>query len=324
MRIAAIDLGTVSSRLLLGEVEDGTALNWHTTTRITDLGEGVDATGRLSAGAMARVADACAEFIDGARAYGAKVVSTTLTSAARDAENGEDLLDALRALGLAPCVIAGETEARLTFFGVAHDFAGERILVADSGGGSTELALGGYLPGEPLSLDRAVSLDLGCRRITERFLASSPIPADGEIRDAARWANAMLAAALADVPARPGRLVAVGGTATTLVAMACGLAVYDPAYVHLHALTAADVNRCISLMTGKTAAEIAELPGVQAKRAPVLLGGALIVRELLAAGGYSELTVSENSLLAGMAATIAEILDGRIAAVGWTPDLMRL
>ena len=133
-----------------------------------------------------------------------------------------------------------------------------------------------------------------------------------------------MAAALADVPACPGRLVAVGGTATTLVAMACGLAVYDPAYVHLHALTAADVNRCISLMTGKTAAEIAELPGVQAKRAPVLLGGALIVRELLAAGGYSELTVSENSLLAGMAATIAEILDGRIAAVGWTPDLMRL
>ncbi len=324
MRIAAIDLGTVSSRLLLGEVDGGAALRWRTETRITDLGEGVDATGRLSEAAMARVTDACTEFIGMARDYGAEVISTTLTSAARDAENGSDLLGALRALSLAPRVIAGETEARLTFFGVAHDFAGERILVADSGGGSTELALGSYRPGEPLSLDHAVSLDLGCRRITDRFLSTSPVPTDEEMREAGRWAHGMIDAALAGTPARPDRLVAVGGTATTLVAMACGLAVYDPAFVHLHGLTAADVDRCVSLMAGKTAAEIAELPGVQAKRAPVLLGGALIVRELLAAGGYGELTVSENSLLAGMAATIAEVVDGRAAAVGWTPELVRL
>lgn len=323
MRIAAIDLGTVSSRLLLGEVEGGSAVRWRTETRITDLGEGVDATGRLAAPAMARVREACSEFIGLAREYGARSVSTTLTSAARDAVNGGELLDALRALGLEPCVIAGETEAKLTFLGVARDFAGDRIMVVDLGGGSTEFAVGGFRPGSPLELERAVSLDMGCRRITERFLGA-PSPSGRDIRDAARWARAMVEPVIADMPAKPDRLVAVGGTVTSLVAMACGLAAYDPAFVHLHPLTACDVDRCISMMEGKSAAEIAILPGVQAKRAPVLLGGALIVRELLAAGSYGELTVSENSLLAGMAATIAECADGREPAVGWAPDLVGL
>ena len=145
-KVAAIDLGTVSSRLVLAQVEAGAIVESSKHTEITDLGEGVDATGRFCEAAVERVLAACRMFVDEAHAFGAVCICTTCTSAARDASNAALLLDGLRELGLEPQVIPGEVEARLTFFGVAHDFAGERIIVADSGGGSTELATGVYAP----------------------------------------------------------------------------------------------------------------------------------------------------------------------------------
>lgn len=327
-RIAAIDLGTVSSRLVLAEVAGGVILSSSKHTEITDLGEGVDATGRFCAAAIERVVAACAQFVDEARAFGAEAICTTCTSAARDAENAEDLLGRLRALGLKPQVIAGLVEARLTFFGVAHDFEGERILVADSGGGSTELACGSYCA-EPsaLDLESAQSLDIGCRRVTEKFLHADPA-SDEQIADASAWADEQFAAYWNDVapadsraPERPDRLVAVGGTVTTLVAMVHELTQYDPAFVHLHGLSLAEVESAIERMRGLSSDEIAALPGIQPKRARVILAGALIIRSLLRTGGYTELTVSENSLLAGMAATINEVLDGGPATIGWVPEL---
>ena len=322
MRIAAIDLGTVSSRLLTAQVENGQVVDSTKRTVITDLGEGVDATGRLSDAAIARVVDACAGFVHEIAAFGPDAVCTTLTSAARDADNGAELLDGLAALGLHPQVIPGEIEARLTFYGVAHDFAGERIAVADSGGGSTELALGSSVPGEPLALEAVRSLNIGCRRVTDRFLSGDPPTAD-EIGRAAAWAHDQFAAYWQDRASRPDRLVAVGGTVTTLVAMAHELAVYDSSFVHLRELPTADVEKCIELMRVRTQAQIAKLPGIQPKRAPVMLGGALIMRELMRAAGYETLTVSENSLLVGMAHTVAEVLEGREPAIGWTPELSR-
>lgn len=322
MRIAAIDLGTVSSRLLTARVENGRVVDSTKQTVITDLGEGVDATGRLSDAAIARVVDACTGFVREIADFGPDAVCTTLTSAARDADNGAELLDGLVALGLHPQVIPGEIEARLTFYGVAHDFAGERIAVADSGGGSTELALGSYVPGEPLALEAVRSLNIGCRRVTDRFLSGDP-PTDDEIGRAAAWAHDQFAAYWQDKPSRPDRLVAVGGTVTTLVAMAHELAVYDSSFVHLRALPIADVEKCIELMRVRTRAQIAELPGIQPKRAPVMLGGAIIMRELMRAAGYETLTVSENSLLVGMAHTVAEVLEGCEPAIGWTPELSR-
>lgn len=163
-KVAAIDLGTVSSRLVLAQVEGGAIVESSKHTEITDLGEGVDATGRFCEAAVERVLAACRMFVDEARAFGAACICTTCTSAARDASNAALLLDGLRDLGLEPQVIPGEVEARLTFFGVAHDFAGERIIVADSGGGSTELATGVYAP-EPwavFALEGTRSLDIGC------------------------------------------------------------------------------------------------------------------------------------------------------------------
>lgn len=333
-KVAAIDLGTVSSRLALAQVEGGAIVESSKHTEITDLGEGVDATGRFCEAAVERVLAACRMFVDEARAFGAACICTTCTSAARDASNAALLLDGLRELGLEPQVIPGEVEARLTFFGVAHDFAGERIIVADSGGGSTELATGVYAPERGVfALERGVfalegtrSLDIGCRRVTERFFSALP-PARGELTAAAAWAGEQFAAYFEGLPSnfeRAERLVAVGGTVTTLVALVHELEPYDSSFVHLRELSLDQVSAAIERMSALDVAGIAALPGVQPKRAGVILAGAVVIRELMRAGGYDALTVSENSLLAGMAATINETLDGTTPTIGWTPSLSAL
>ena len=319
VKIAAIDLGTVSSRLLCAEMSNGQIAASTKRTVITDLGERVDATGVFAPAAIDRVVQACAEFVREAREFGAQHVCCTLTSAARDVSNGNELLDRLRDLGLVPQVIPGEVEARLTFYGVAHDFAGERIAVADSGGGSTELVVGRASDGG-LELDCAESLNIGCRRVTERFFSSAPPSAD-ELDAAAAWARVQFEPYWAGFANRPERLVAVGGTVTTLVAMVHELAAYDSHFVHLRDLTIEQVEDGIDRMRSLTVEQIAQLPGIQAKRAPVILAGAIIVRELMRAGGYGRLTVSENSLLAGAAATIYEaVMSGR-TVIGWIPEL---
>lgn len=319
VKIAAIDLGTVSSRLLCAEMSNGQITASTKRTVITDLGERVDATGVFAPAAIDRVTQACTEFVRKAREFGAQHVCCTLTSAARDVSNGNDLLDRLRDLGLVPQVIPGEVEARLTFYGVAHDFANERIAVADSGGGSTELVVGRACDGG-LELDCTESLNIGCRRVTERFFSSVPPSAD-ELDKAAAWARAQFEPYWARLANRPERLVAVGGTVTTLVAMVHELAVYDSHFVHLRDLTIEQVEDGIDRMRSLTVEQIAQLPGIQAKRAPVILAGAIVVRELMRAGGYGRLTVSENSLLAGAAATIYEAAMSGRTVIGWIPEL---
>lgn len=320
-KVAAIDLGTVSSRLSLAQVQGGAIVAASKHTEITDLGQGVDTTGRFNEAAVERVLAACKGFVAEARDFGAEAVYTTCTSAARDASNAGLLLGGLRGLGLKPQVIPGEIEARLTFFGVAHDFANERIAVADSGGGSTEIALGSYMPNEAsLNLDEVQSLNIGCRRVTDRFLHGAP-PSASNIAEARAWAEEQFSAYWEAASTKPQRLVAVGGTVTTLSAMAMGLKVYDSSKVHLSTLALDDVEAAIERMSSLSVEEIAALDGIQPKRAPVILGGALIIASLLRAGDYNELTVSENSLLAGMAATIDETLEQGKTTIGWLPEL---
>ena len=323
-KVAAIDLGPVSSRLVLAQVEDGAIVESFKHTEITDLGEGVDATGRFCEAAVGRVLAACRMFVDEVRAFGAACICTTCTSAARDASNAALLLDGLRELGLEPQVIPGEVEARLTFFGVAHDFTGERIIVTDSGGGSTELATGVYAPERGVfALEGTRSLDIGCRRVTERFFSALP-PTGSELAAAGAWANEQFAGYFKSLPVdfeRAERLVAVGGTVTTLVALVHELEPYDSSFVHLRELSLDQVSDAIERMSSLDVAGIAALPGVQPKRAGVILAGAVVIRELMRAGGYDALTVSENSLLAGMAATINEVLDGATPTIAWTPSL---
>ena len=156
--------------------------------------------------------------------------------------------------------------------------------------------------------------------MTERFFSSVPPSAD-ELDKAAAWGRAQFEPYWAGLANRPERLVAVGGTVTTLVAMVHELAVYDSHFVHLRDLTIEQVEDGIDRMRSLTVEQIAQLPGIQAKRAPVILAGAIVVRELMRAGGYGRLTVSENSLLAGAAATIYEAAVSGRTVIGWIPEL---
>ena len=152
-------------------------------------------------------------------------------------------------------------------------------------------------------------------------------PADGELAAAANWAGEQFAAYFEGLPSnfeRAERLVAVGGTVTTLVALVHELEPYDSSFVHLRELSLDQVSAAIERMSTLDVAGIAALPGVQPKRAGVILAGAVVIRELMRAGGYRALTVSENSLLAGMAATINETLDGKTPTIAWTPSLSTL
>ena len=162
--------------------------------------------------------------------------------------------------------------------------------------------------------------------MTERFFSALP-PADGELAAAAAWAGEQFAGYFESLPVdfeRAERLVAVGGTVTTLVALVHELEPYDSSFVHLRELSLEQVSAAIERMSTLDADSIAALPGVQPKRAGVILAGAVVIRELMRAGGYDTLTVSENSLLAGMAATINEVLDGATPTIAWTPALSTL
>ena len=162
--------------------------------------------------------------------------------------------------------------------------------------------------------------------MTERFFSALP-PADCELAAAAGWANGQFAGYFESLPVdfeRAERLVAVGGTVTTLVALVHELEPYDSSFVHLRELSMEQISDAIDHMSTLDVEGIAALPGVQPKRAGVILAGAVVVRELMRAGSYESLTVSENSLLAGMAATINEVLDGATPTIGWTPSLSAL
>ena len=162
--------------------------------------------------------------------------------------------------------------------------------------------------------------------MTERFFSALP-PSRGELTAAATWAGEQFTGYFKSLPVdfeRAERLVAVGGTVTTLVALVHELEPYDSRFVHLRELSLERVSAAIERMSVLDVDGIAALPGVQPKRAGVILAGAVVIRELMRAGGYKTLTVSENSLLAGMAATINETLDGAIPTIGWTPSLSAL
>ena len=334
--VAAIDIGTVSVRLAVAEVAGGRVAHLSKRTRICDLGEGVDETRSLAQGAIERVSSCCADFVAAARAAGAKRACCTLTSAARDASNSSELLGRLRELGLSPQVIPGEVEGSLTFLGVAQDFRGECICVADNGGGSTELAVGCLAglgrPGDPLHIEYVRSANVGCRRVTEHALSQADPPTDDDLARAHAFCRERLGAEVpwsggstGDVAVeRPGRLCVVGGTVTSLVAIREHLDPYDSSRVHLATLTAADVDSLEDLLASLTVEERRHVIGLQPKRAPVILGGAIAIRELLRVTGFGELTVSESDLLFGLALAESAAECDQTIVGGWKPGLSRL
>lgn len=344
MLLAAIDIGTVTARLALAQVEDGRVIRMAKYTEIVNLGEGVDKTKRLLPEAIHRCVGCVSSYVDHARKEGAEAVVCTLTSAARDAENAPDLGMGLASLGLEPMIIPGEIEGALTFLGVSHDFENYRILVADSGGGSTELVvgtltgqpaaqgagqqLGGQqLVGQQLDINFVESVDLGCRRLTERFNLSSDHPSAEDIDGAHKMAAQMVSEAIGRAQqqcAAPELLVGVGGTATSLIAVRDHLDPYDPSKVHLNHISLDEVSQIEGLLASKTLKEREDITGLQAKRAPVMLAGTILLAELMKNSGFKYLVVSESDLLFGLVITAAAVHQGKQSPVIWQPILRPL
>ncbi|HEU4450007.1 MAG TPA: Ppx/GppA phosphatase family protein [Gaiellaceae bacterium] len=304
-RVGVVDLGTNSTRLLVADVDDGTVRELDRRLVITRLGEGVDERRLLLPTALARVRNVLAEYRRTIEGRGAKRTLAVATSAVRDAENGEAFLGEVEwSYGFATRLLSGDEEARLTFRGVAagRELPGE-TLVVDVGGGSTELVLG-----STAGVDWHESLDLGCVRLTERFLHSDP-PAAAELDACAEHVRAVLAER---VPAtvRPARAIGVAGTVTTLALLSLGLEEEDPELLHGHRLDTAWVAAQAERLAGLPVAGIRELRGMHPDRAPVILAGAVVVAETLRHFGLEGLEVSERDLMHGAALAAAELPEG--------------
>ena len=339
MLLAAIDIGTVTARLALAQVEGGRVIRMAKYTEIVNLGEGVDTAKRLLPEAIHRCVGCVSSYVDHARKEGAEAVVCTLTSAARDAENAPDLGMGLASLGLEPMIIPGEIEGALTFLGVSHDFENHRILVADSGGGSTELVVGTLagqpvvqgagqqLGGQQLDINFVESVELGCRRLTERFNLSSDHPSAEDIDGAHKMAAQMMSEAIERAQQQcvaPELLVGVGGTATSLIAIRDHLDPYDPSKVHLNHISIDEVSQIEVLLASKTLKEREGITGLQAKRAPVMLAGTILLAELMKNSGFKHLVVSESDLLFGLVITAAAVHQGKQSPVIWKPILRPL
>jgi exopolyphosphatase/guanosine-5'-triphosphate,3'-diphosphate pyrophosphatase len=296
--LAAIDCGTNSTRLLVVGPAGSVRAREMTITR---LGEGVDATGRLSPEAMERTFAALRAYrsiMDAERVGRARLVAT---SAVRDAANGQAFLLPAAEIIRAPAeLLPGIEEGRLSYAGATGDLpgAGGDVVVVDIGGGSTEIVTDGG--GEILS----VSLNVGCVRLTERFLHGDP-PTAPEVADAVRAIGVELDRATEVIPSlaevgRTRRLVGLAGTVSTLAGLELGLPEYDRERIHHAVLTAASVQRWCAVLGAEPVAERARRRGLPAGRRDVIFGGALVLREIMTRFGFSECVVSEADILDGL------------------------
>lgn len=316
--IGIIDIGTVSTRLFIGTSSEGHISTLLRRSEITDLGQGRSVSSYLTSEAVARTVNQVKEYVQILKEQSLDAVICTLTSAARDADNIDELLKPLEELGLKPQVITGEIEARLSFLGVSADFPDERILVLDIGGGSTEVSIGSYsteTEDEPYDLEYVRSFDVGCRRVTELFFKTDP-PSAEELDAARAWAHEEFGSSLEDLE-RVNRLVCVGGSSTSLVAVQKQLEPYDPKQVHLAVLEGGQVSDLLEELSSLPERERAQLKGLQEKRAPVIVAGALILELFMGKGGFSELSVSESDTLLGIVKHLSMQLEGKESLFDW-------
>jgi exopolyphosphatase/guanosine-5'-triphosphate,3'-diphosphate pyrophosphatase len=298
--VAAIDCGTNSIRLLVSD--QGRDLAREMT--IVRLGQGVDRTGQLDPAAIERTRIALVVYAEMIDKLGATAMRMVATSATRDASNRADFVAMVRSvLGIDPEVVSGDEEARLSYAGATAGLAVTYpVLVADIGGGSTELVLGDA-PGRD-AVRAARSVDIGCVRLTERRLHSDP-PAAAEISAAQADIAAALDLAREVVPlAEAAAFVGLAGSVTTVVAHALGLGAYDADRTHGARIPAADAFAACEDLLHRSRAERAALPFMHAGRADVIGGGAMVVAAVLAASGCAELIASERDILDGIAQSI--------------------
>ena len=307
MRVAVVDFGTNSTRLLVAEVAGGRVEELDRHTNVTRLGERVDATGRLADTAMERVFTAVAGYREAIDALGAERGVGVATSAVRDSANGAEFRDQLRErYGVDARTISGEEEARLTFLGATSARpAGGRAVVIDIGGGSTEFVVG-RAGDEP---EFHVSTQAGSVRQSERHLPSDPPPPEelAPLREEVR--GIVEAAVPADVRSGVEAGIAVAGTATSLAAIDQSLDPYDPDRVDGYTLTLEASERILAELAALPVTERREVRGLHPDRAPTIVAGAGILVEAMTAFGLNAVEVSEADILHGAALAAAVAVD---------------
>ena len=298
MRVAAVDCGTNSVRLLVADLVGGEQRDLHREMRVVRLGQGVDRTGELATEALARTRAALVDYAAVCAGLGVERTRMVATSATRDARNRVDFVAMVQdTLGVAPEVASGAQEAELSFLGATRDLdpADGPFLVMDIGGGSTELVLGSQ------GVEAALSVDVGCVRLTERHLVDDP-PTPAQIAAAEADVDAALVQVRAVVPVEQARTaIGLAGSVTTIAAVALDLPSYDAAAIHLSRISAAQVRATTGRLLAMRREERAALPVMHPGRVDVIGGGALVLRTIVDRLGLAEVLVSEADILDGIA-----------------------
>lgn len=306
MRVAGVDCGTNSVRLLVADVDGGSAVQVHREMQIVRLGQGVDRTGGLAPEAIERTRLALVDYARTCAGLGVEAVRMVATSATRDADNRDDFVAMVRAtLGVEPEVISGTQEARLSFDGATHDLdpAGGPFLVVDIGGGSTEFVLGAAAAPDALQVD-SLSVDVGCVRLTERHLIGDP-PSRAQVTAAEADVDAALVAVKAVVPVEQARTaIGLAGSVTTVAALALGLEAYDPERIHLARVPADELLDACGRLLAMTREQRAALPFMHPGRVDVIGAGALVLAVVVDRLGLDALTVSESDILDGITRSV--------------------
>ncbi len=301
-RVAVVDIGTNSTRLLVADVADGAVAEVERRSTVTRLGRGVDLSGQLAAEAIEDACEAIAGYVSLYKDAGAGPVLAIATSAVRDAGNGDAFVAELRErFALSARVLSGEQEARLTYLGATMEqLPSTATLVVDIGGGSTELIVGSRA-----EIDFHTSLQTGVVRQTERHLASDP-PTTVELEALAADVRGPIEKAAAELGgAMPRAAIAVAGTPTSLAAIELELDPYDSTRVHGHLLTLGSIQQLLSRLASSTLAQRQQIVGLHPERAPTIVAGVVILVETMRAFGLDRVTASEHDILYGAAISAA-------------------
>ena len=299
MRVAAIDVGSNTVRLLIADVADHDLRQVERRSIVTRLAQGVDRSGRLDPDAITRSLAAVSTYADAIAAAGCDKVGVVATSAARDAVNRADFTEPARALVASlPVVLTGPEEAAMSFAGAVSGAVGDPpFLVIDIGGGSTEFVSGTD------TVESGVSVDIGSVRLTERMLPDRPAT-PGEVEAARRHVTGLFAAQVM-VPDQIGTVIGVGGTYTSLAAIHLSLPTDDPDRVHGTVVPIDGLDRLVDILSGMDLAATEAIPSLDPARAPVLLGGAVVAAAAVRHVGAERVTVSEHDILDGLAMQLA-------------------
>jgi len=301
MRLASIDIGTNSTRLMVAEKKEGCLKTLYRGAKITRLGEGIDAKGVLSDAAMERTIMALKKYKQMVEDNNAVKMSIVATSAVRDATNSQIFIDrAKKEVDLDVSVLAGKEEARLSFLGATHCHGDNRpILVVDIGGGSTELIFG-----KPGHIEKIFSLDIGSVRLTEMFVKNDP-PLINEVESIKEHIYLAGKKIYKKIGGRKDLLgVGLAGTITTLSAVSQNMEVYDPKKIHGSTLLLSEIERILKIFLSKNLSERKIIVGLESERADIIISGTLILTGIMKGLGLKEMMVSEHDILDGLILSI--------------------